>query len=89
MLLSLQKNCSQLHVHVLCLDKETQNILSTINLSFVTLISLAEIEDEKSEVGTIIQEIQSGYMLGERLLRPALVGVAKKKDPKSHEKKEK
>ena len=47
MLLSLQKNCSQLHVHVLCLDKETQNILSTINLSFVTLISLAEIEDEK------------------------------------------
>ena len=51
--------------------------------------AMAEIEDEKSEVGTIIQEIQSGYMLGERLLRPALVGVAKKKDPKSHEKKEK
>ena len=51
--------------------------------------AMAEIEDEKSEVGTIIQEIQSGYMLGERLLRPALVGVAKKKDPKNHEKKEK
>ena len=50
---------------------------------------MAEIEDEKSEVGTIIQEIQSGYMLGERLLRPALVGVAKKKDPKNQEKKEK
>ena len=51
--------------------------------------AMTEIEDEKSEVGTIIQEIQSGYMLGERLLRPALVGVAKKKYPKSHEKKEK
>ena len=41
--------------------------------------AMAEIEDEKSEVGTIIQEIQSGYMLGERLLRPALVGISKKK----------
>ena len=51
--------------------------------------AMTEIEDEKSEVGTIIQEIQSGYMLGERLLRPALVGVAKKKDPKNQEKKEK
>ena len=40
---------------------------------------MTEIEDENSEAGTIIQEIQSGYMLGERLLRPALVGVAKKK----------
>ena len=40
---------------------------------------MAEIEDEKSEIGTIVQEIQPGYMLGERLLRPALVGVSKKK----------
>ena len=51
--------------------------------------AMAEIEDDKSEVGTIIQEIQSGYMLGERLLRPALVGVAKKKNWKNEEKKEK
>ena len=49
----------------------------------------AEIEDEKAEVGTIIQEIQSGYMLGERLLRPALVGVAKKKNSKNEAKSEK
>ena len=41
--------------------------------------AMAEIEDENSEIGTIIQEIQAGYMLGERLLRPALVGVAKRK----------
>ena len=54
--------------------------------------AMTEIEDEKAEVGTIIQEIQSGYMLGERLLRPALVGVAKKKNSKNaanDEKKEK
>ena len=51
--------------------------------------AMAEIEDDKSEVGTIVQEIQSGYMLGDRLLRPALVGVAKKKDSKNHEKTEK
>ena len=43
----------------------------------------------KSEAGTIVQEIQSGYMLGERLLRPALVGVAKKKNSKNEEKNEK
>ena len=49
---------------------------------------MVEIEDDKSEVGTIIQEIQSGYMLGERLLRPVLVAVAKK-DSKNEEKKEK
>ena len=50
---------------------------------------MTEIEDDKSEAGTIVQEIQSGYMLGERLLRPALVGVAKKKNSKNEEKKEK
>ena len=48
--------------------------------------AMTEIEDEKSEVGSVVQEIQSGYMLGERLLRPALVGVAKKKNSKNEEK---
>ena len=51
--------------------------------------AMTEIEDEDSEVGTIVQEIQTGYMLGERLLRPALVGIAKKKESKSKEKEEK
>ena len=51
--------------------------------------AMAEIEDDKSEVGTIVQEIQCGYMLGDRLLRPALVGVAKKKSSKNEEKREK
>ena len=44
--------------------------------------AMSEIEDDKVEPGSIIQEIQAGYMLGERLLRPALVSVAKKKDKK-------
>ena len=51
--------------------------------------AMTEIEDDKSEPGLIVQEIQSGYMLGERLLRPALVGVSKKKTSKSQEKDEK
>ena len=51
--------------------------------------AMAEIEDDNFATGTIVQEIQTGYMLGERLLRPALVGVAKKKNSKNQEKEEK
>jgi len=49
--------------------------------------AMSEIEDETAETGSILQEIQAGYMLGERLLRPALVGVAKKKTSNNREKK--
>jgi len=45
--------------------------------------AMTEIEDEKVESGTILQEIQAGYMLGERLLRPALVAVSKKNSSKN------
>ena len=41
--------------------------------------AMLEIEDDKVEPGTILQEIQSGYMFGERLLRPSFVGISKKK----------
>ena len=51
--------------------------------------AMTEIEDDQVEVGTVIQEIQPGYMLGDRLLRPALVGVAKRKNSKTEEKNEK
>ena len=51
--------------------------------------AMSEIENDKSEAGSILQEIQSGYMLGERLLRPALVSVAKKKITKNGEKNKK
>ena len=51
--------------------------------------AMTEIEDEKSDEGTVVQVIQSGYMMGERLLRPALVGVAKKKIQKMPKKRKK
>ena len=40
--------------------------------------AMMEIENDQKEPGTIIQEIQKGFMMKDRLLRPALVGVAKK-----------
>ena len=40
--------------------------------------AMIEIEDDKKEPGTIVQEIQKGFTIKDRLLRPALVGVSKK-----------
>ena len=40
--------------------------------------AMVEIPSEEAEPGTIVQEMQPGYMMKDRLLRPALVGVAKK-----------
>ena len=51
--------------------------------------AMSEIENVNVEPGIILQEIQAGYMLGERLLRPALVSVAKKSSKKEAEKDEK
>ena len=52
--------------------------------------AMLEIEDENVEQGTIVKEIQAGYMFGERLLRPSFVAVAKGKqaenEPKDDEK---
>ena len=42
--------------------------------------AMMEIEDDTKEPGTIIQEIQKGFTIKDRLLRPSLVGVAKKTD---------
>ena len=50
--------------------------------------AMSEIEDENAEAGSVIQEIQAGYMMGERLLRPSLVSVSKKKTKKKEEKEE-
>ena len=44
--------------------------------------AMMEIEDDNKENGIILQEIQKGFMMKDRLLRPALVGVAKKVDKK-------
>ena len=51
--------------------------------------AMSEVEDDKTDPGTILQEIQAGYLLGERLLRPALVSVSKKKSSKDKENKDK
>ena len=48
--------------------------------------AMSELEDEEKDQGTILNEIQAGYMLGERLLRPALVSVSKRKSAENEEK---
>ncbi len=45
--------------------------------------AMLEIEDDVKNPGTVIQEIQKGYMMKDRLLRPSLVGVTKKRERKS------
>jgi len=53
--------------------------------------TMMEIDDDQKEPGTIIQEIQKGFMMKDRLLRPSLVGVSKKtknNEEKSEENKE-
>ena len=49
--------------------------------------AMMEIEDENKESGTIVQEIQKGYIMKDRLLRPSLVAVSKKPE-KNEEKNE-
>jgi len=51
--------------------------------------AMSEIEDDKFEPGTILQELQVGYMLADRLLRPSLVSVSKKISTKKEENKDK
>ena len=41
--------------------------------------AMLEVDNSQKEPGTVVQEIQKGYMMKDRLLRPSLVGVAKKK----------
>ena len=45
--------------------------------------AMLELEDNTKESGTVVQEIQKGYMMKGRLLRPSMVGVTKKSDKKS------
>ena len=51
--------------------------------------ALTEMEDDKVEPGTIVQEMLPGYMFGDRLLRPSLVAVSKKKAQNEEKKPEK
>ena len=76
-----------------------KDLISTFEKNRITKISclnkkfdpnyhqaMLEIEDESVEEGTIIQEIQSGFMYSDRLLRPSFVGISKKKGGGSEKK---
>ena len=45
--------------------------------------AMLELEDNTKETGTVVQEIQKGYMMKDRLLRPSLVGITKKRVEKA------
>ena len=51
--------------------------------------AILEVEDITKEAGTVMQEIQKGYMMKDRLLRPSLVGVTKKREQKDKDKENK
>ncbi len=90
------------HLDIIC--KDMLSILKKNNIEPIKSINeklnpnfhqaMMEVEDNQKEAGTIVQEIQKGFMMKDRLLRPALVCVSKKaqKTPdnsiKSDEKKE-
>ena len=50
--------------------------------------AMMEVEDDSKDPGTIVQEIQKGFIMKDRLLRPSLVSVSKKKEAKSEKNKE-
>jgi len=87
--------------HFDIINKDMVSILSKNGITSVDSIgkkldpnfhqAMMEIEDDQKEPGTIVQEIQKGFMMKDRLLRPSLVGVSKKteiNDEKSLENKE-
>jgi molecular chaperone GrpE len=70
--------------------RELDNVFSKHSISRIAAIGLPldpnqhqamiELPSEDAEPGTVVQELQAGYMIKDRLLRPALVAVAKKPD---------
>ena len=74
--------------HIEIINKDLISIFTKNNIKPINAINkkldpnfhqaMMEIEDDQKEPGTIIQEIQKGFMMKDRLLRPSLVGVSKK-----------
>jgi len=94
--------------HLNIINKDMVSILKKNNIEPIKSINeklnpnihqaIMEIEDNNKEAGTIVQEIQKGFMMKDRLLRPSLVGVSTKskktdeeakKDQENKEKKDK
>ena len=87
--------------HLDIINKDIISVFSKNNIKQIECLNkkldpnfhqaMIEIEDNQKEPGTIVQEIQKGFTIKDRLLRPSLVGVSKKaenKDKKSEENKE-
>ena len=87
--------------HLNIIKKDTISIFEKNNIKTIESLNkkldpnfhqaMMEIEDDSREPGTIVQEIQKGFTIKDRLLRPSLVGVSKKttkKDEKTEENKE-
>tara|TARA_B100001250_G_scaffold339202_1_gene306468 strand:- start:125 stop:739 length:615 start_codon:yes stop_codon:yes gene_type:complete len=78
--------------HLNIINKDMLSILKKNNIEPIKSINkkldpnlhqaMMEIEDDAKDPGTIVQEIQKGFMMKDRLLRPSLVGVSKKKNDK-------
>ena len=78
--------------HLDIINKDMLSILKKNNIEPIKSINekldpnlhqaMMEIEDDTKEPGTIVQEIQKGFTMKDRLLRPSLVGVSKKKSDK-------
>ena len=83
--------------HLEIIYKDTLNIFNKNNINIIKSINekldpnfhqaMMEIEDDSKEPGIIVQEIQKGFMIKERLLRPSLVAVSKKSSKSSEENK--
>ena len=81
--------------HLEIINKDMISILKKNNIEEIKSINqkldpnfhqaMIEIEDDKKESGTIIQEIQKGFMIKDRLLRPSLVAVSKKSSNKNED----
>mgnify|MGYP001216546600 CR=1 FL=1 len=65
--------------------KNSIDLIECINKKFDPNFhqAMLEVEDNTKEPGTVVQEIQKGYMMKDRLLRPSLVGVIKKREEKT------
>ena len=62
------------------LEKNGITKIDTLNKNFDPNLhqAMMEIENNDLDEGVVVQEIQTGYMMHDRLLRPAMVGVSKK-----------
>jgi len=91
---SLKKTLEHLNV----IEKDMISILKKNNIEEIKSIdqkldpnlhqAMMEVEDDNKEPGTVVQEIQKGFMMKDRLLRPSLVAVSKKTNKKDKNLKE-